>query len=284
MTNRRLTTLTIVFALAVIPISVAAQDGFTVDVVATADCGVATFKTSIKDGEGPYDLIWDFGDADSDEMIGISELSIDVTHPYTDTGDYVWEVTASDNLGGEAQTSESIFIDGPSVVLTSVPFPPLVVLENGKATVNFIADVSGGKGSYTFSWDFDGGGSDSSEAGEASFTYTEAGKYQVSVNVTDECSVAGQDTLPVIVIDPDEEACHPMAQRIADGVNTLLRRYFRHVPWRTDRISAGIRPLVARLQASSNHSGPDLGRNPRLASRRQRLGRLSPTESICGPA
>jgi hypothetical protein len=92
MTNRRLTTLTIVFALAVIPISVAAQDGFTVDVVATADCGVATFKTSIKDGEGPYDLIWDFGDADSDEMIGISELSIDVTHPYTDTGDYVWEV------------------------------------------------------------------------------------------------------------------------------------------------------------------------------------------------
>jgi hypothetical protein len=108
------------------------------------------------------------------------------------------------------------------VVLTSEPFPPLVILENGEATVVFKADVSGGKGPYTFSWDFDGGGSDSSEAGEASFTYTEAGKYQVSVNVTDECSVAGQDTLPVIVIDPDEEACHPMAQRISDGVNTLF--------------------------------------------------------------
>jgi PKD repeat protein len=108
------------------------------------------------------------------------------------------------------------------VLLTSDPFPPLVVLENGEATVDFTAHVSGGEGAYTFSWDFDGGGSDSSEAGEASFTYTEAGKYQVTVNVTDECLVTDQDTLPVVVIDPNEDACHPMAQRIADGVNTLF--------------------------------------------------------------
>jgi PKD repeat protein len=222
MTNRRLTSLTIAFVLVVIPITVAAQGGSTVEVVATATCGVATFETSIADAEGSYDLLWDFGDAESDEILRISEFPFTVTHPYTDAGEYAWELTVSNNLGAVAQTSGPIFIDGPSVMLLSEPFPPLVVLENGEATVDFTANVSGGKGAYTFSWDFDGGGSDSSEAGAASFTYTEAGKYQVTVNVTDECFVTGQDTLPVVVIDPDEEACHPMAQRIADGVNTLF--------------------------------------------------------------
>ena len=227
MSNRRLTSLTIAFVLVVIPITVAAQGGSTVEVVAAATCGVATFETSFPDAEGSYDLVWDFGDAESDENFGISEFPFTVTHPYTDTGEYAWELTVSNNLGGVAQRSGLVLIDGPSVVLLSEPFPPLVVLENGEATVDFTATVSGGEGAYTFSWDFDGGGPDSSEAFAASFTYTAAGKYQVIVSVTDECFVTGQDSLTVVVIDPDEEACHPMAQRIADGVNTLF-------PWQAD--------------------------------------------------
>ncbi len=52
--------------------------------------------------------------------------------------------------------------------------------------------------------------------------FTKAGKYQVTVHVMDACRLMGADTLPVVVIDPDEDACHPMAQRISDGVNTLF--------------------------------------------------------------
>ncbi|MCH7567722.1 MAG: PKD domain-containing protein, partial [Nitrospirae bacterium] len=106
-------------------------------------------------------------------------------------------------------------------------FPILVGLENGQATVNFSAVVTGGKESDTFTWNFDGV-EDQDGAAEASFTYLAAGKYLASVRVTDvECGLIGEDTLPVIVIDPEQEACHPMAQRIADGVNTLY-------PWQAD--------------------------------------------------
>ena len=116
----------------------------------------------------------------------------------------------------------SIEIDGPSVTLTSIPFPPLLVLENGEATADFTAGVSGGKAPYTFMWDLDGEGT--FEAGEESMTalYTVAGKYQVRVHVMDACGLMGEGTLPVVVIDPDEDACHPMAQRIADGVSSLF--------------------------------------------------------------
>ncbi len=221
MTNRRLISLLIAIALVLIPVSTLAQSELTVTVVASVDCDDATFLAAVENGTGTYILSWDFGDGETPEYSGIGASSTE-THMYPGAGIFDWTLEAKDGNGRMGGASGSIEIDGPSVTLTSDPFPPLLVLDNGEATADYTAVVTGGKGPYTFMWDLDGDGT--FEAGEESMTalYTEAGKYQVTVRVTDACVLTGKDTLPVVVIDPNEDACHPMAQRIADGVNTLF--------------------------------------------------------------
>ena len=221
MTNRRMLSLLIAIALALIPVSTLAQSALTVEVDSSVACDEATFTATVKDGTGKHVFSWEFGDGDTQ---GVSEMSgsSTVMHMYPGSGIFNWILEAKDVNGLMGRAIGSIEIEGPSVTLTSVPFPPLLVLENGEATADLTAGVTGGKEPYTFMWDLDVGGS--FEAGEQSKTalYTEAGKYQVTVHVMDACGLTGEDTLTVVVIDPDEDACHPMAQRIADGVNTLF--------------------------------------------------------------
>ena len=222
MTNRRLISLLITIALVLIPVSTLAQSGLTVTVDSSVTCDDATFLATVEGGTGPYILSWDFGDTETQVDSGIDAFPFEVPHMFPASGSFDWELAAMDSASAIGAAIESIEIEGPSVNLSSDPFPPLLVLENGEATADFTAGVSGGKGPYTFLWDLDGDGT--FEAGEESITalYTEAGKYQVTAQVMDDCGLTGEDTLPVVVIDPDEDACHPMAQRIADGVNTLF--------------------------------------------------------------
>ncbi|MFQ5932859.1 MAG: PKD domain-containing protein, partial [Nitrospiraceae bacterium] len=151
-------------------------------------------------------------------------LPFEVMHTYPGAGGFDWTLTVVDNTSALGVTGGTIVVDGPVVNLKSEPFPPLVVLENGSAVVDFTATVNGGVAPYIYTWDFESDGTADLEDGEgvASFAYTVPGKYQASVKVTDDCGLMGQDTLPVVILDPDQEACHPMAQRIADGVNTLF--------------------------------------------------------------
>ena len=217
MTNRRMLSMLIAISLALIPVSTLAQSALTVEVDSSVACDEVTFTASVKDGTGTQIFSRDFGDGDS-EISGSSTL----THMYPSLGAFNWVLEATNGAGLMGGASGSIVIDGPSVTLTSVPFPPLLVLENGEASADLTAGATGGKEPYSFMWDLDGGGT--FEAGEQSKTavYTAAGKYQVTVHVMDACGLMGEDTLTVVVIDPDEDACHPMAQRIADGVNTLF--------------------------------------------------------------
>lgn len=220
--------LTIMLVLA--PVSAAAQNDMTVDVTASVTCDKATLQATVEGGTGPYILTWDFGDTETQQDLRIAEIDFpfEVTHEYPQPGEFALELSAMDSIGTIAGTSETVFIDGPSVTLTSEPFPPLVDLVNGQASVSFLAVVTGGKGDYTFTWHLDGDRvEDQDGPGPASFTFLAAGKYQVSVQVTDECGLMGEDSLSVVVIDPEAEACHPMAQRIADGVNSLF-------PWQAD--------------------------------------------------
>jgi hypothetical protein len=228
MTIRRFTSVALAFALVFIPASAVAQEGegMDVEVVAAAPCDEATFEASVTGGSSPYNLFWEFGDGESEMELGVEVFPSFASHIYPEPGEYSWQLSVQDTQGGIADTSGSIPIDGVSVELISDPFPPLVVLENGEATVDFTAVVTGDEGVYSYSWDLNGdGGSDSESSEGASYTYIEAGKYQASLVVTlvtEDCEFVGVDTLPVVVIDPDEEACHPMAQRIADAVNTLF--------------------------------------------------------------
>jgi PKD repeat protein len=133
-------------------------------------------------------------------------------------------VTDLDGLAGSAEGM--ISLAGPTVTLSSEPFPPLVSLEGGQATVQFTALVAGEPESLSYAWDLDGDGAPDAGAdptsNTASFTYTTAGKHQATVTVTDGCGFVSSDTLTVLVEDPEAVACHPMAQRIADAVNALF--------------------------------------------------------------
>ncbi len=200
-----------------------AQGGLEVSVGVEIDCDTATFTMTATGGEA-YNLDWDFGDG---EVLSESAVASPATalHAYPASGVYNWSVIVADAADPELSTlAAGTLTLGPSVTLQSQPFPPLLTLEGGQASADFEALAEGGAPAYVFEWDLDGdglpdAGSDPS-LNTSSFTYTATGHYTASVTVTDSCGLTATDSLPVVVID-SEEACHPMAARIAEAVSQL---------------------------------------------------------------
>jgi hypothetical protein len=218
MRNSQLFTAIAAISIALTPVSALADGELEVQVNVSVDCDLATFQAGVIGGVSPYTFDWDFGDSEILIEQGEAAPSDPVEHTYPAAGEYAWSLSVMDSGGG------TVFIDGPIVTLSSDPFPPLLVLEGGTATANFTAVVEGGLAPYSYAWDLNGDGQTDQEGdtGAASFAYTAAGKFQASVLVVDACGLAAEDALPVIVTDPEAEACHPVAQRIADAVNTLF--------------------------------------------------------------
>lgn len=217
----------LVLALVLFPAAARAQSGLEVIVSTESDCANVTFTTTVLGGgASSFTLDWTFGDEEGTQEAGVAKFPHRTTHPYPAQGEYPWSlaVTGLDGLSGSA--AGTVILAGPVVTLSSVPFPPLLSLADGKAIVRFTAHVEGDGGPFTYSWDLNGDGIPDDGAdpnsNTASFPYAAAGKYLATVTVTDSCGFVGSDTLPVVVVDPEAEACHPMAQRIADAVNTLF--------------------------------------------------------------
>jgi PKD repeat protein len=68
-------------------------------------------------------------------------------------------------------------------------------------TFEFKADVTGGTGTYTYSWDLDDEGSEESNKQTISHTFDEAGGYNVSLTVTDSGGQRGSDSTEITVED-----------------------------------------------------------------------------------
>jgi PKD repeat protein len=226
MSNRQLRSAALAFVLLLIPAAALAQTELGVTVTTANPCSVATFSVNVEGGTGPYTLDWAFGDGETAQEAEVVSFPHETSHTYAAQGDYPWSVLVID-LDGLAGSAEGmISLAGPAVTLSSEPFPPLVSLEGGQATVQFTALVAGEPDSLSYAWDLDGDGAPDAGAdptsNTASFTYTTAGKHQATVTVTDGCGFVSSDTLTVLVEDPEAVACHPMAQRIADAVNALF--------------------------------------------------------------
>ena len=226
MSHRLIPSVALAFALLLVPAATLAQSGLDVVVSTESSCAVVTFSVDAQGGTGPYTLDWAFGDEEDTQETGVADFPHQTSHNYPAQGDYLWSIVVTDLNGLSGSADGTISLAGPMVTLSSEPFPPLVSLEGGQAIVQFTAQVAGGTEPLTYAWDLDGDGSPDAGAdtasNTASFTYTAAGKYQAAVTVTDGCGFVGSDTLTVVVLDPEAEACHPMAQRIADAVNTLF--------------------------------------------------------------
>ena len=187
-------------------------------------CGEVEYTISWENGSPPYLIFMDYGDGDTSGLpLEVNSNSTILTHTYVNHGIYEWTVRVDEKveeglegLGGLAV--DIITIDGPTVTLNSVPFPPVIVLGN---TVNFSAIVTGGTPEYVYAWNLGDGIGTGDTAALPPYPYTAAGKYQAEVMVTDSCEFVSTATLPVVVVE-EGDTCHPTAQKIADAVNSLF--------------------------------------------------------------
>jgi hypothetical protein len=216
--------------LAFAPLPAHAEGGLTVTVEPEVTCTGVNFAISIGGGSGSYLLYLEFGDGETFTVSDFPATSNTISYDYLG-GEYIWTVSVADNadptLTGTA--AGTLFV-GPNVTLSANLMPPIFDLTAGGVSVDFLAEVNGGIPPLSYAWTFADASSSSStpDSNAASATYDMEGKYTASVTITDTCGFQGSDSL-TILIDDAETSCHPMAQRIADAVNTLL-------PTRADQI------------------------------------------------
>jgi len=199
------------------------DDELIITVTPVIQCGDVEYTISWENGSPPYLFTMDYGDGDTTEILTLEEDNININYTYIDHGEYEWTVRVEE-IEGElvGSTVDIITIDGPILTLNSDPFPPLIVLGKGDNTVKFSPEVTGGTLPYQYTWNLDGNWVATGEAGDTvPFTYSAAGKYQAEVMVTDSCEFVSTDTLPVVVVNPGD-VCHPAAQKIADGINSIF--------------------------------------------------------------
>lgn len=208
------------------PTGVASQEGLGVAVTPTVFCADVDFEVNATGGSGPYDLAWEFGDSEVLAEPGVATMPHVTPHTYPGAGVYTWSLMVSD--AGDPPLTASASADvaiGPQVELSSNPFPPLLELAGGTASLELTATVEGGTPPYTYAFDLDGDGTFETAATEpmATAQFTAAADTTLGVQVTDDCGLVAVDTLNVVVVDPeDPQGCHPMAQRIADAVSGLF--------------------------------------------------------------
>lgn len=205
------------------PLPAAAQEGL--EVTTTVDCALVEFGVSATGGSGTYTLDWEFGDSVMESKT-VEEMPDFTDHDYVVAGAYTWSLIITDAFDPllTASATGDLAI-GPQVELTSDPFPPLLELEGGTASLELTAQVEGGTPPYTYAFDLDGDGTFETAATEPTATvgFTAAADTTLGVQVTDACDLVATDTLNVVVVDPeDQQGCHPMAQRIANAVSGLF--------------------------------------------------------------
>jgi PKD repeat protein len=225
--KRWLTSALLLIMLLVTPLTAGANDGLEITLATEQRCDRVSFKLTLIGGMAPFNIDVEFGDSEVYSIKDTNDAVFTLDHVYPAHGEYEVKVKVEDADDLEAEFEELIVIDGPRVTLDSNPSPPLLTIDGGEAAISFTADVSGGVAPYTYSWDLDEDGlpDDGLDSTTAADSYTESGKFSASVTVTDACELADTATLTVVVDDPEEdaeEACHPMAQRIAEAVSSLF--------------------------------------------------------------
>jgi PKD repeat protein len=152
------------------------------DSTTTAEVGApVTFTATVVFGTAPYTVEFSFGNG-VDALASGPGPTISVEHAFAQPGNYTVNLTLTDAVGANASALTPIGVTvtpGPAVVVQATPASTDVGLP-----VSFSSALtSPGTAPVLYQWKFGDGGNASSM--NASHTYTSAGRYPVTLLVTD---------------------------------------------------------------------------------------------------
>ena len=133
---------------------------------------------------------WDFGDGSEIQQ------GADVTHTFTDNGNYTIALTVTDDDGAATTSTIDVTVNNVAPTITEI-LGNTEVSEGEEATYSAIASDAGND-TLTYSWDF-GDGSESVEGESITHVFTDNGEYTITLSVTDSDGAATSSTLDVTV-------------------------------------------------------------------------------------
>jgi PKD repeat protein len=150
------------------------------------------FTGSATGGTAPYTYSWTFGD-------GATSTAQNPSHTYSSAGTYTATLTVTDS-SSPAKTATSTVTTNVSAVGNPLAASASATPTSGQVplAVNFAGTATGGKPTYSYSWNF-GDGSAVSTTQNPSHTYSTAGTYTATLTVTDSSSPALTATSTVTV-------------------------------------------------------------------------------------
>ncbi len=170
---------------------------------AVADADIRTGKAPLTvnfsaqashDTENSLSYMWDFGDGSA------SAAGMETTHTFDTPGTYQVLLTVTD-AAGQSDTAElSIEVTENHLPVASAQADML----SGEAPLTVLFDASGSHDSdgaiTTYSWDFNSDGIEDAEGMTVEHTFTEGGRYRVTLTVTDNSGATANDNGIVIEV------------------------------------------------------------------------------------
>jgi PKD repeat protein len=213
-----------VYARALTPTEVAAHQaagtgGVLVNQPPTADFtatgGVLTASVDATASSDPDGTItsyaWDFGD-------GGTGTGVTADHPYATGGTYPVTLTVTDNSGAKGSATRDVVVRNPNE-------PPVAAFTTSQWGMQLTADGASSSdpdGSIaSYAWDF-GDGTAPGTGSPTSHVYATAGKYPVTLTVTDNSGATGT-TAQSVTIDPAAAgwlAADTFTRSVTDGFGT----------------------------------------------------------------
>jgi len=199
------------------------------------------FSGLVTGGEEPYSWSWDFGDE-----IGTSTQQ-NPTYIYDSPGDYIVSLTVTDSNGDPDTDYAEVYV---------APEDTLIVDSGGPysgfsdETIEFTSSVVGGTPPYYWHWKF--GDGDTSDEQNPLHVYVSKGNYTVTLTVTDNEGLTGNDT--TIATISEEDTAKPTVEIINPEDNFIYLLNSKLVPsfrtWIIGRITIDV-------EASDTESGID---------------------------